>query len=78
MRQLLENHELTGKRVDFDWRPAKEKDLPYDSFNKNVVQNVLVTEARQDCYGDVWLYSDNYAPQKINRVIKVYKYVSPT
>ena len=72
MRELLENHELVGKRVDFVWRSPKEQGVPYDSSNKNVVQGVLVTEVRVDCYGDLWLSSSGFAAQKINRVIKVH------
>lgn len=72
MRTIVENHPLVGKVVDFDWRNGKEKGTEYDASNMNVVQNVLVTSAKKDCYGDVWLYSDNFMPQKENRVCKIY------
>ncbi len=72
MRTLLPNHPLSGQTVDFDWRPKKEQDQPYDFSNKAVTQNVKILEVRLDCHGTEWAYSENFAPQDVKRVCKVY------
>lgn len=73
MRTSVPNHSLIGKRVDFDWRPNKEKELPYDDKNRNVDQNLLVTDVKKDCYGDEWCYLENRSlPQSVKRVCRIH------
>lgn len=70
---ILIDHPLTGKRVDVDWRNQKEKALPYDEKNLNVVQNVLVLAVGRNCHGTDFIISDDYKPQAASRVIKVHE-----
>lgn len=68
----VENHPLEGKTVDFDWRGPKEKGLPYDPTNENVVQRVFIKWVGKNCHGELFCFCDGYLQQSVNRVVKVY------
>lgn len=73
MRMVVQDHPLIGKRVDFDWRAAKEKLSPYDEENRNVDRELLVESVKVDCYGVEWCYLENRTiPQAASRVCKIY------
>ena len=71
MRERID-HELIGKVVDFDWRPASEQSLPYDDTDMRIVRKVKIDHAKIDCYGEIWLCSKEYADQKASRVVKIH------
>lgn len=72
MRDLLPDHELTGKRVDIDFRNQKEWGQPYEAYFTTVGQNLLVRAVHQDCHGGISVTADGHLPFSIKRVCKVY------